>query len=349
MTPDQFLSALTRQGPPPVCLFLGPEAYHRDRCRGALVSASLPEEDREEGLSRHDLNESDLAALLDDARSLSLFASRRLLVAANAEGVLPHARAADQENKAAAAGLAAYLRDPVPGVTILFEATAFDFEGEDKKKLERVQKFFAGIPCVVEFRRQTPAQAAAEAARLAREAGLTISRDLLQELTESLGANVTRISVEIRKLSLYKGAEAVTTEDISTLVPDARATTVFALVNALARRDRRKSLDLLDTFVREGEYLPLALTFLSGILRLALMAKESGLRGAGQVQSHFSRHGVPMWPSKAEQVWQTASACTAKQLEAALGEIFAADRDMRGPRPDDRILMERLIWKLTAT
>ena len=47
------------------------------------------------------------------------------------------------------------------------------------------------------------------------------------------------------------------------LVPDARATNIFALVNAMGRRDRARSLEILDTLTREGEYLPLALAFLS--------------------------------------------------------------------------------------
>jgi len=33
--------------------------------------------------------------------------------------------------------LAAYLKDPSPGVVLLFEATRFEFAGDEKKKLER--------------------------------------------------------------------------------------------------------------------------------------------------------------------------------------------------------------------
>ena len=87
----------------------------------------------------------------------------------------------------------------------------------------------------------------------------------------------------------------ITLEDISKLVPEARATTIFALVNALGRRDRRQSLQILDTLTRDGEYLPLALSFLSGQFRMALVSKESGLRSAAQVQGHFSQLGVPVW------------------------------------------------------
>ena len=63
-------------------------------------------------------------------------------------------------------------------------------------------------------------------------------------------------------------------------MPDARATTIFALVNALGRRDRARALEVLDTLTREGEYLPLALAFLSAQFRLALVAREAGLKSS---------------------------------------------------------------------
>ena len=76
-------------------------------------------------------------------------------------------------------------------------------------------------------------------------------------------------------------------DDLALLVPDARQSTIFALVNALGRRDRARSLESLDALVREGEYLPLALTFLAGQFRMALVAKEANLRGSSQIQAHF--------------------------------------------------------------
>ena len=76
-------------------------------------------------------------------------------------------------------------------------------------------------------------------------------------------------------------------DDIAALVPDARATTIFALVNALGRRDRARALEVLDTLTREGEYLPLALAFLSTQFRMALVAREAGLKsGADSIALH---------------------------------------------------------------
>src|SRR5258708_2050679 len=117
MSPDQFLASL-KNGPAPVYLFLGPEAFQRERCRRELLRAAL-----------------------GDARALSLFASRRVIWIVNAEAALPRTRAAasdeDVESGGDASDLAAYLRAPAPGTVVVLEASRYRFEGDDKAKLER--------------------------------------------------------------------------------------------------------------------------------------------------------------------------------------------------------------------
>ena len=79
MTPEQFLARVEKRPPAPVYLFVGPEPYMRRMCREALVARVLPSEMRAEGFTQVDLSESNLSAVLDDARSLSLFAKERVL------------------------------------------------------------------------------------------------------------------------------------------------------------------------------------------------------------------------------------------------------------------------------
>ena len=352
MTPAQFLARMKRKEIAPAYLFLGAEAYQGRRCREALLDAALGPGERENGLTQYDLGENPLAQIVDDARSLSLFAAQRVIIVTNAEGALPRQKSEEEEDAGSAgsaAELAAYLKDPSPGVTLLFQAARFTFEGDDKKKIERVRKFFAAIPDTVEFDSFSMDEARTESRHLVQQTGLAIDAPALDLLVEALGGDVARIAVEIEKLSLFSaGRRPISLDDIAALVPDARSATIFALVNALGRRDRARGLQILDTLCREGEYLPLALSFLSTQFRMALVSKESGLRSPQQIQGHFSRSGVPMWSSRAEQVFQTVSKFSREQLESGMKLIFAADRDLRSARPDDRIVMERFVLELTA-
>ena len=349
MTPAQLLTRIRKNQVPPVLLLMGPEAYQRRRIREALAAAVGPE-----ALTDHDLDQDSLAEVVDDARSLSLFASERVIWVANAESAVPRAKSAEDvepEAESGAADVASlnhYLKDPTPGVVLLFEAIQFDFDGEDKRKQERVRKFYSAVPEVVELKRYSVQDAREEAETLASRAGVRIDSDALDALVEAVGADVSRVAVEMEKLSLFAGGRTVGVEDIAALVPDARASTIFVLVNALGRRDRRRALETLDTLAREGVYLPLALAFLSTQFRMALAARDAGLKSAQQILSHFSRPGVQMYSARAEQIYQTMSKFNRSQLDRAVSLIYQADKSMRDRPPDERTVMEQFIVELVG-
>ena len=173
MTPGQLLFRVQKRTVPPVVLLLGPEAYERRRIKEALLAA-FPED----AIARHDLNERSLAEVVDDARSLSLFASERLIWVVNAESALPRGRSDDDGEDGPASGdsasLDAYVKDPTPGMVLVFEAMRHDFEGDDKRKQDRVRKFYGAIPDVVELRRFSTQEARQEAEALVRRAGFLI-------------------------------------------------------------------------------------------------------------------------------------------------------------------------------
>lgn len=355
MTPDRFLAHLRSEHPVAAYLFLGSEPYRRDLCRKALVARVLAPEEQPEGLVRHDLTETTLEAVLDDARSMSLFAPRRIIWISNAEAALPRGRAATAADegsgpvRASAASVAGYLKRPSPDAVLVFEASRFELDGEDKAKAERVRKFYSAVPAQVEFPHFTGQEARRLARELARAAGLVVGQTEIDLLAESLGNDAMRIAVEIEKLRLWAAdGRKVTAEDLSVLVPDSSASTIFVLVDALARRDRLRAIGLLDTLVRQGEYLPLALSFLATLFRLALISKEKNLRSPQQVQDRFSAPGRPVWRSRAEQILHTASIFSREQLEAAIRSLYEADKALRDARPDDRLVLEHFILRLTG-
>ena len=347
MTPEQFLDRLKKHGPTPAYLFLGNEPFQRERARRALLDvaldAALPKEERASGFTHHDLDEETLAAALDDARSLSLFAARRVVWIASAEAALPRGDA-----EAESTGLAEYLREPSPGTVVVIECSRYDFEGDDKPKMERVQKFYSAVPAPVEFRQYSPEAARAEAQKLAREAGLQLGLAELALLLEATSGDIARIAIEIEKLRLFAGTRKITAQDIAELVAEAQSSTIFALVAALGRGDRRRALEILEMLSREGEYMPLALTFLATQFRMALVAREAGLRNASQIQSHFSNLGARMWPQRAREIEQTVQAFPKSRLERAVTKLFEVDCALRDARPDDRVIMEEMILSLTA-
>ncbi len=354
MTPEQFLAKLSKQTPAPAYLFLGQEGYQRRLCKDALIARSLSDEARSEGLTSLDLESTTLAAALDDAKSMSLFAADRVVWVCSAELALPRrlTNAGDDEEdgeKRSEDKLADYLKSPTPGTVLVFECSRYDFAGEDRPKLERVQKFYSAIPSVVEFRHFTPESSRFLAQELAGKFKVKLAGAELAALLEAVAGDASRLATEIEKLSLFVGTERrVSMEDLRTLVPNAAQTTIFALVSALGKGDRAGALRSLDILVREGEYLPLALTFLSTQFRLALAAKESKVTSTQQAQAFFTKLGVRIWRERAEQVIVTAGAFTKERLAKAVAAIYETDKKFREGYRDDRLIMETLVLTLTS-
>jgi DNA polymerase-3 subunit delta len=353
MHPEQFLSRIAKQPPAPAYLFLGQEGYQRRICKDALLDRVLPGDLRFSGLTQLDLENTNLSEVLDDARSLSLFSSERVIWVCSAELALPRrlptgADEADDSEKPGTSELAAYLKAPAPGTVLVFECSRYDFAGDDRAKLERVERFYSAVPVVVEFHQFTPESIRFLAQQLAKEQQLKLGGAELAVLLESVGGDATRLRAEMEKLALYVGRErAVTMDDLRALVPHAAQSTIFALVNAIGRSDRAAALRSLDILIREGEYLPLALTFLNSQFRLALAAKEARISSVPQAQSFFAKLSVRLWRERAEQVVGTANAFTKERLAQAVVLIYETDKKFREGYKDDRVVMESLVLGLT--
>ncbi len=348
MLPNAFMESMKKGALQPVYLFLGAESYRRRVCREALIKRALGESERESGLTRHDLDQMPLQEVIDDARSLSLFSPARVIWVSGAEAVLPRGRSKSSDSPALAA-LGDYVASPSPSTVLVVESSRWEFEGEGKKKLERVQSFYSVIPAaqVVVFPPYNPADARRLAGQLAQRGGVKVGPAELGLLSEAVGHDATRIAAEIEKLRLYVGeGNEVTASDIAKMVPSARAATTFELVNALGRGDRESALSLLDTLVREGEYLPLSLSFIEAQFRQALVVKEMGFRTPKQISSYFEQSGIRLFFSRAQEIQGIAQTFSAAELKKAVVAIYQADKGLRDARPDDRTIMERFVLGL---
>jgi DNA polymerase III delta subunit len=202
LNPEQFLSKIAKQPLAPAYLFLGQEGYQRRLCREALLGRALPAEARASGLTHIDLENSTLTVILDDARSLSLFSSDRVIWVASAELALPRRLSGpDKEDETGSSGsaLAAYLKAPTPGTVLVFEASRYDFAGDDRAKLERVERFYSLIPAVVEFRHYTPESSRFLAQELAKKFQIKLGGAELAGLLEAVAGDANRLESEMEK------------------------------------------------------------------------------------------------------------------------------------------------------
>ena len=352
MKPRKFLQQIKTSSPAAGYLFLGNEQFYRDLCRRALFEAVVggdsAAERQAEAVAEFDLSQQPIETLLDDARTLSLFATSRLIVGLHAEAALP--KRVTSGGSAETEALRRYFDNPTPGVVVVLEATRHDWsERDDKAKIERVAKFFTALPERIDLEKLSSSEAMAAAGALAKRLPLNIGQETLAELVELLAADMGRIANELEKLSLYAGKETpVTSADIEVLVPEARQSGMYEFSDALSRKDRRRALEVLDTLAGTGEYWPIQINLLAGLFRHALVVSEQKLRNPQDIGRFFQGHGMRMWPTRARQVLDIARRFTRTELETALRRLFHADRDLRRERPDDRLIMEQLVLRLTS-
>ena len=203
----------------PAYLFLGPEAWQRERCRKALMERARPPEDRENGFTRYDLDETDLTVVMDDARSFSLFATNRLIWVGSAEGALPRTRARAQPiprtpTKAAAKGSAAsssvLSQESRPGHGSGLRMLPLRFR---RRRQSQARSGFRSS--ILRFQRRSNFSVLRRslaqdpgAWRRRRRPGLQIGECEIDLLIEILGSDASRIATEIEKLPLYAGTDA---------------------------------------------------------------------------------------------------------------------------------------------
>lgn len=328
-------------------LFLGAEPFYRSRCTSFLKERVLGPGPDDGFFIDMDMKECQLGHVLDEANSPPLFGGPRLIRARNADAALRTSNS--RAGRSAKASLEQYFADPTPETVVVLQATGPRWEDRDgKAKLQRASKYYSSVPVRVEFAALTDSDALFVGKVLAKRMGLAISGSVLEELVDLLGADAYRMEGELRKLELFAGKDReIDSSDVALLVPEARQRGMFEFSDAIADRDRIRALEVLDTMEKAGMYWGLQVSTLGALLRQALAARELGLRGAAQIRQRLAKFGIRIWHARAAQIDRVARRYSAGDLRRALLALFEVDRDLRRPRPDDRILMEMLVMKLT--
>lgn len=212
---------------------------------------------------------SDPARLVDEARTVSLFGSRRVVWVRDcgARNLLP--------------AVQPLLDEPASGSLVVLEAGDLKKTAPLRKKIED-HAATAVIPCY--------ADTAQDIARLVdkelAEAGLGIDRDARQALEAHLGGDRMASRGELRKLCLYvHGKKTIELADVVAIVGDASALAMDELIDAVAGGDPASADRLLGRLEASGTPASVAVTMLQRHFQLLerLRAEVTAGRNAADV------------------------------------------------------------------
>lgn len=332
-TLENLLQRIEKGGAIPAIILHGTDPYLRDQCRNALVERFIPEGARDWALLKISATGGGLQDLLERAQMAPMLSPHQLLILQDCEAL---ERGSDEAQERATESLSAYLEDPAPFSILVLEAGHLD-------KRKKLFKTLAASALIVDL--TAPVDPTALALHMAKDIGANIGRDAAEELADAVNGEPAKIRLEMEKLSLYAAGREITGEDVDALVVSAKKYTVWKLADAFAARDRRASMDLLDSLLREGEQPAGLVGALSWMYRKLVEARELP---AG-TNSYSAARDLGMRPDAAALALQQARRIPREQLLAGIRILAEADSALKSGAPNPRATLEFMLARLTSS
>lgn len=228
---------LKNDEPRPVYAIIGDEPFTRAQAIKVIRRAVLKDASEDMALSQYDGSDApDPAELLDELRTPSFLAPRRLIIVEDA----------GQWASRADDALRKYLQAPSTSGVLLLSLKKL---AKNTKLGKAVRKNGMVVACKQPKERDLPGWIA----RRARSHGKKMDGQAARRLAECVGVNLPIIDQNLAKLALYVGdRDIIRTDDIEALVEDLPVTTIFRLTDALGSRQPGKALRVLDTLLEQN-------------------------------------------------------------------------------------------------
>jgi len=172
----------------------------------------------------------------------------------------------------------------------------------------------------------------------AGEIGVAIESRAAALLAERVGGAIWESDVErgqqtrladgeLRKLATYANGRPITTDDVDALVSDARPASLFAITNAIDRREPAAAAAAIERAIGEGQPVLRILAALEGRIADLIVARDLGSSGATpqELTKRVGRGNARM----AERIAESARRYSGAELEAMLRGLFEADLSIK--------------------
>lgn len=235
---------------------------------------------------KYDLLETNISFLLEDASMMSLFNDDKIIVGYNAD-FLSGAIKKETINHNIDS-LDNYISHPNPN-TILILTVLND--KLDKRKT--IVKKIMNVADVREFPKQTTNELTDTAKNTFNKAGYKITFKALNDLISKTGNNLYLLNSECEKLMIYKlNDKNITEEDIEEMVDKYDFDNIFALTDAVVKKDINTSLHLYQELLKRNEEPIKIIVLLANQFRLIFQVKRLYAKGfsEGQIASDLGIH-----------------------------------------------------------
>ncbi len=132
---------------------------------------------------------------------------------------------------------------------------------------------------------------------------------------------------ELRKLATYAGARPITSADVEALVTDTRPASLYAITNAIDRREPAAAAAAIERAIGEGQPVLRILAALEGRIADLIVARDLSASGATpqELTKRVGRGNARV----AERIAESARRYSGAELEEMLRGLFEADLSIK--------------------
>ncbi len=351
---ERFVNELESRKLRPAYVFVGDEAFFRKRFRDAILHHLVPQDLREFSLFEYDLGETDLAEILDRARTPSLMAPFQVFFVRGVKNLF--GRGSNEEKLSA---IEEYCKNPNPDALVVFVADHISIpadvrrmEMQDKERYQRIRETMGQYCGIVELARVEEGEAVRWISDYCASREVKIEPDGARELVDSLGGDMMMISNELEKLMLYVAEKKrITLGDVETMVLAAKQRSLYELTDAISSKDRVRALEVLDAILSTGDGEEAAIGhiyMLAKTFRQMLVILERNVRDQRMLWAALWQ-GFRVPPFAADDIIKQARRYKSRrELTRAIRLTAKADLALRSNPVSKRLVLERLILDLTS-
>ena len=322
---------LARGWPAGLTVLTGDDLYHLDKVQRALLRELVPGEASDFALTVYGEQRVDIATVVASARSLGMFATRRVVL-------VREVNALDGEPDA----LATYAADPPPNSHLIVRAPELDRRRKLGQVLAKSGKVLA-FPAVTA---QEADRLVGEVSKLAAEKGLQLRGPAASLLAEVCGGDFYRIDAELEKILAWRGessSEAVTEQVVREVAAGSPALSGWEVAVAIGRRDRPAAFAALRHLLGAGDE-PLRL--IGGVAYRArgmLQARAMIERGIGAVQAVRASR---LWGDSTSRVVAGLERYSLEELLAFPALLLEADRTLKSRAVAPLAVLESMLDRM---
>jgi DNA polymerase-3 subunit delta len=314
--------------PEGVFVLSGEERFLVERAIRALREATIG--DGPTGLNDeviHGSKTTEARSIAAAARTLPMMAKARFVLVRDV-----HLMAAGELD-----ALVDYLEDPSPSSCVVMTAVKLDGRGRFAKQAKKL-----GV--LVDAQPLRPADMRRFLSQEAKARGHALDAQAAEALVDAIGTDLAAADDAMERLSLFVGAgAAIDLASVEACITRVRTESIWALVDAVSGRDRRKAVTATGSLLADREPPLRILAMVARQLRMVAKMREALAAGLAGPEA-AKRAGAP--PFKARELTAAARRFTMKDLEHAFRVLAQADLAMKGAKRKGELVLEETILAL---